>query len=70
LPASLAIYGEPDMDLNNLAASNSLSFIPNAAAVCQFLSAAGFKSVTQLTPKSGANSQYINNDRGVFLALK
>ena len=70
LPASLGIYGEPDMDLNNLAASNSLSFIPNAAAVHQFLSTAGFKQVIHLTPETGANSQYLNNDRGVFLALK
>jgi tRNA (mo5U34)-methyltransferase len=70
LPASLAIYSEPDMDINNLAASNSLSLIPNAAAVHQFLSAAGFKQVIQLTPEPGANSQYVNNDRGIFLALK
>jgi tRNA (mo5U34)-methyltransferase len=70
LPAGLAIYGEPDMDLNNLAASNSLSFIPNAAAVHQFLSAAGFRQVIKLSPKPGANSQYVLNDRGVFLALK
>jgi tRNA (mo5U34)-methyltransferase len=70
LPASLAIYSEPDMDLNNLAASGSLSFIPNAAAVHQFLSAAGFRQVIQLPAKPGANGQYINHDRGVFLALK
>jgi SAM-dependent methyltransferase len=70
LPASLAIYNEPDMEINNLAASNSLSFIPNAAAVHQFLSAAGFKQVIQLSPQPGANSQYVSNDRGVFLALK
>src|SRR5262245_34834528 len=70
LAASLAVYHEPDMDLNNLAASNSLSFIPNAAAVRQFLSAAGFKQVIQLTPKPEANVQFVNNDRGIFLALK
>lgn len=70
LPASLAIYGEPDMDTNNLAASNSLSFIPNAAAVHQLLSAAGFTRVTQLKPHADANPQYLSNDRGIFLALK
>jgi SAM-dependent methyltransferase len=71
LPASLAIYAEPDANINNLAAaSHSLSFIPNAAAVHQFLSSAGFREVVQLTPTPGANPQYANNDRGVFLALK
>jgi tRNA (mo5U34)-methyltransferase len=70
LPASLAIYEEPDMGTNNLAASNSLSFIPNAAAVHQLLSAAGFTQVMQLTPHADANCQYLNNDRGIFLVLK
>src|SRR5262249_9120927 len=48
LPASLAIYVEPDTDINNLAAAHSLSFIPNAAAVRQFLSSAGFREVVQV----------------------
>ena len=70
LPASLAIYAEPDMDMNNLAACNSLSFIPNAAAVHQLLSAAGFTQVIQLSPHAEANPQYLSNDRGLFLAVK
>ncbi len=70
LHASLAIYGEPDMDTNNLAACNSLSFIPNAAAVHQLLSTAGFRQVIQLKPHAEANPQYLNNDRGIFLAIK
>jgi len=70
LPASLAVYREEDEAVNNLAASNSLSFIPNAAAVHLFLSGAGFKQVVQLTPRPDANPQYLDNDRGVFLAFK
>ena len=42
LPAALAIYREPDVEENRLAAYRGLSFIPNAAAVREMLSAAGF----------------------------
>ena len=70
LAASLALYQEEDMDKNNLAAYRSLSFIPNVAAVRQFLFSAGFPQVIQLVVDPGLNPQYLNNDRGVFLAFK
>ncbi|PYV90881.1 MAG: hypothetical protein DMG05_08695 [Acidobacteria bacterium] len=70
LPASMALYQEPDMDENNLAAFNSLSFIPNVAAVRQLLVSAGFTEITQLSPPPAANLQYLCGDRGIFLALK
>ena len=70
LPASLAIYQEKDMDQNNLAACNSLSFIPNAAAVIQFLFSAGFSQVIQAIAPPGSNPQYLSNDRGMFFAVK
>ncbi len=70
LPASLGVYQQTDMDTNNLAAYNSLSFIPNVAAAMLMLSSAAFTRVTQLVAPPGSNLQYLNNDRGVFLAFK
>ena len=70
LPASMGLYEETDMDENNLAAHKSLSFIPNAVAVKKLLSSAGFSKVWQITPSPDSNQQYVNNDRGIFLALK
>ncbi len=70
LEASLALVQETDMDQNNLAALNSLSFIPNAAAVRQMLFAAGFSHVLQTAARPGLNPQYVRNDRAVFFALK
>ena len=70
LPASMGLYEETDMDENNLAAHKSLSFIPNAVAVKKMLSSVGFSKVWQITPSPDSNQQYVNNDRGIFLALK
>ena len=55
LPAALAIYREPDVGENRLAAHRGLSFIPNDDAVRQMLSAAGFSRVAPVAPPAGAN---------------
>jgi SAM-dependent methyltransferase len=70
LPASLAIYQEPDPEINNLASYFTLSFIPNAKAVHLMLSAAGFREIVQASPRPGMNQQYLLNDRAVFFAWK
>ena len=70
LPAALAIYREPDIEENRLAAHRGLSFIPNAAAVREMLGAAGFSGVEAVSPPADANPQYLNQDRAVFLAFK
>ena len=70
LPASLAIYREPDVEENRLAAHRGLSFIPNGAAVREMLAAAGFSRVEPVAPPAGANPQYLAGDRAVFLAFK
>ena len=70
LPASVALLQEEDFENNNLASWKNLSFIPNAAAVKQMLFAAGFSSVLQLAAPPGSNPQYLNNDRGIFVAFK
>lgn len=70
LPAALAIHREPDVEENRLAAHRGLSFIPNAAAVREMLSAAGFSGVEPLAPPADANPQYLAGDRAVFLAFK
>ncbi|PYV37904.1 MAG: hypothetical protein DMG06_26890 [Acidobacteria bacterium] len=70
LPGSMALYQEPDMDENNLAAYHSLSFIPNVAAVRQLLLSAGFTHITQVSPTPAANPQYLCGDRGIFVAVK
>jgi tRNA (mo5U34)-methyltransferase len=70
LAASMALLQEEDMKENNLAAYTSLSFIPNAAAVRQLLFSAGFSQVLQVAAHPSLNQQYVNNDRGVFLAFK
>ena len=70
LPAALAIYREPDVEENRLAAYRGLSFIPNAAAVREMLSAAGFSRVEPVAPPPDANPQYLSGDRAVFLAFK
>jgi len=69
LPASLAILQQTDTEENRLAAYQSLSFIPNLAAVRQMLEAAGFSRVTQVPTRPGMNQQYLSQDRGVFLAF-
>ena len=66
----MALYQEPDMDENNLAAYHSLSFIPNVAAVRQLLLSAGFTHITQVSPTPAANPQYLCGDRGIFVAVK
>ena len=70
LPAALAIYREPDLEENRLAAHRGLSFIPNAPAVREMLSAAGFCRVEPVAPPANANRQYLAGDRAVFLAFK
>ena len=70
LPAALAIYREPDVEENRLAAHRGLSFIPNAAAVREMLSAAGFSRVEAAAPPADANPQFLSRDRAVFLAFK
>jgi tRNA (mo5U34)-methyltransferase len=70
LPASIALYQQEDFETNNLASWKNLSFIPNAAAVNQMLVSAGFLRVVQISPPPGSNSQYLNNDRGIFAAFK
>ena len=70
LPAALAIYREPDVEENRLAAHRGLSFIPNAAAVREMLGAAGFSRVESIAPPADANPQYLAHDRAVFLAFK
>lgn len=70
LPAALAIYREPDVEENRLAAHRGLSFIPNAAAVREMLGAAGFSRVEAVAPPADANPQFLRQDRAVFLAFK
>lgn len=70
LPAALAVYREPDVEENRLAAHRSLSFIPNAAAMREMLSAAGFSRVEPVAPPADGNPQYLAQDRAVFLAFK
>lgn len=70
LPAALAVYREPDVEENRLAAHRGLSFIPNAAAVREMLSAVGFSKVEPVAPPADANPQYLAQDRAVFLAFK
>ena len=70
LPAALAIYREPDVGENRLAAHRGLSFIPNDAAVRQMLSAAGFSRVAPVAPPADANPQYLRRDRAIYLAFK
>ncbi|MFN8005677.1 MAG: methyltransferase domain-containing protein [Terriglobia bacterium] len=70
LPSSVALFQENDFEGNNLASWKNLSFIPNAAAMKQMLYAAGFSIVMQLAAKPGSNPQYLNNDRGIFVAFK
>lgn len=70
LPAALAIYREPDVEENRLAAHRGLSFIPNAAAVREMLRAAGFSRVEAVAPPADANPQFLGQDRAVFLAFK
>ncbi len=70
LAASVALLQQEDSEINNLASWKNLSFIPNAAAVRQMLFAAGFSSVLQLAVPPGSNPQYLNNDRGIFVAFK
>jgi tRNA (mo5U34)-methyltransferase len=70
LPASVGLLQQEDSDINNLASWKNLSFIPNAAAVRQMLFAAGFSTVLQLAAPPGSNPQYLNNDRGIFIAFK
>ncbi|HKZ42374.1 MAG TPA: methyltransferase domain-containing protein [Candidatus Hodarchaeales archaeon] len=70
LPASIALLQQEDSEINNLASWKNLSFIPNAAAVRQMLFSAGFSNVVQVAPPPGSNPQYLNNDRGIFMAFK
>ena len=58
------------MEENRLAAHRGLSFIPNAAAVREMLSAAGFSRVEPVAPPADGNPQYLAQDRAVFLAFK
>jgi SAM-dependent methyltransferase len=69
LPASLALHQQTDVESNRLAAINVLSFVPNAAAVKQMLYSAGFSTVAQICARPWHNPQYVNVDRGVFLAF-
>jgi tRNA (mo5U34)-methyltransferase len=69
LPASLAILQQTDTEQNRLAAYQSLSFIPNLAAVTQMLTAAGFSRVSQVSVRPAMNPQYLSHDRGLFLAF-
>ncbi len=70
LPAGMALYQEPDMSENHLAAHQGLSLIPNAAAVRQMLFSAGFSNVMQIASPPDLNPQYLHYDRGIFLACK
>jgi hypothetical protein len=70
LAAGMALLQEEDMKENNLAAYSSLSFIPNVPAVRQLLFSAGFSQVLHVAAHPSLNQQYVNNDRGVFLAFK
>ena len=70
LAASMALHQQTDTDTNRLSAASVLSFIPNAAAVRQMLFSAGFSDVWQVAGPPGSNAQYLNEDRGMFVALK
>lgn len=70
LPASIGLYLEPDMEVNNLASLDVLSFIPNAAAVDLMMRVAGFSHVEMLPAEPHHNPQYVGLDRGVFAAYK
>ncbi len=70
VPGSLAIFRERNSEQDNLASYQSLSFIPNLAALCQMLYSAGFSQVFQVLPHPDMNFQYVSNDRAVFAAFK
>ncbi len=67
---SVSVFLEEDMEENNLAAYRSLSFVPNPAVVPLMLHTAGFATVLRVEPSPDLNSQFVNGDRGVFLAWK
>ena len=70
LPASLAVFCEPDQEKSNLSSLGTLSFIPNEAAVILMLKSAGFSDIVRVPARPNHNPQYVQKDRGVFHALK
>jgi SAM-dependent methyltransferase len=68
-PASFAAFYEEDTEVNPVAsATGILSLIPNPAAVHEMGRAAGFRLVEQVEPPTMAHPQFLNGDRGLFLA--
>jgi SAM-dependent methyltransferase len=68
-PASWAARFEApeEQDTQPLAAFGGvISLIPNAAAVSQAMTVAGFTGVERLAAKAGHDPQYLAGDRGVF----
>ena len=68
-PASFAGFYEEDASENPVAsAPGILSLIPNRAAVSEMARAAGFRLVEEVSPPANGEQQYIDGDRGLFLA--
>jgi tRNA (mo5U34)-methyltransferase len=68
-PASFAAFFEEDAGENPVAsAPGILSLIPNRAAVHEMGRTAGFSLVEEVVPGPTMQSQFIDRDRGLFLA--
>jgi SAM-dependent methyltransferase len=68
-PASFAAFFEHDANENPVAsAPGILSLIPNRAAVEEMGRTAGFSMVEEVEPTAAMQSQFIDRDRGLFLA--
>jgi tRNA (mo5U34)-methyltransferase len=68
-PASFAAFFEEDAGENPVAsAPGILSLIPNRAAVEEMGRTAGFSLVEEVEPTASMQSQFIDRDRGLFLA--
>lgn len=68
-PASFAAFFEEDASENPVAsAPGILSLIPNRAAVEEMGKTAGFSLVEEVEPTATMQHQFIDRDRGLFLA--
>jgi tRNA (mo5U34)-methyltransferase len=66
---SFAGFYEEDASENPVAsAPGILSLIPNRAAVAEMARASGFRLVEEVPPPVNAQQQFIDGDRGLFLA--
>jgi tRNA (mo5U34)-methyltransferase len=66
---SFAGFVEEDAEENPVASTHGvLSLIPNRAAVLEMSRVSGFRLVEEVEPPTLAQSQYLQGDRGLFLA--